>query len=504
MERAALARGITLAAALLFLAATVIRAATQPFWYDELFTVHVVDISDPARIWKALTAGVDLNPPLLYAATWAGRALAGNNEVGNRLPAILGYLLFLYATGAFLARRAGPWAGLLAASLLALSEAYTYALQARSYGMLLGWSSLALLCWQSSADSPPGISRLRPLAGLSLATAAALLTHCYALVALFPIAAGEAMRTLRRRRVDLPLAASLAVAAPAILIYFPLLASSRGYQLQGPLFDPSARKLINTYAGLAAPLLWPTLLVFALAMLARLRRANQPALAPGVPVHESAALAALMLTPAIAYLLAVGAKGGYFTRYALGASAAMSIAAALGASRMVRRAQPALMALSLLTIGWFAVRFLHRPAVFPVASEAAALASADPSLPIVVSDGQTFLELNYYADPATAARLVFLTDRPAALRHMRTDCYDRIMPILTRWFPIHGRVIPAADFLSRRQRFLIYGTREREHTWLPQRLEALHVPVAPAWNSPRRTLAEVHWPPGPSRNAGAP
>ena len=51
-------------------------AAVLPFWFDESLTVRLSRL-EPAQLWRALTAGIELNPPLIYLLTKVARALPG-------------------------------------------------------------------------------------------------------------------------------------------------------------------------------------------------------------------------------------------------------------------------------------------------------------------------------------------------------------------------------------------------------------------------------------------
>jgi 4-amino-4-deoxy-L-arabinose transferase-like glycosyltransferase len=135
-------------------------------------------------------------PPLYYCVAWLWARVFGYSEVGLRsLSAVCGVLLVpvVYAAGARLISRR---AGVIAAALAACSPLLIwYSQEARSYQMLALLSSVSLLAFAYARLDPTP----RVLAAWVLASALALATHYYAVLAVVP----EALWLLwlhRRRR----------------------------------------------------------------------------------------------------------------------------------------------------------------------------------------------------------------------------------------------------------------------------------------------------------------
>jgi ABC-type Co2+ transport system permease subunit len=76
----------------------------------------------------------------------------GLDEVTARLPAIVGFWAFCLCLYEFVRRRKGVVFGFVALLLPVVTEAYTYALDARAYGPLLGFCGIALVAWQAAAE----------------------------------------------------------------------------------------------------------------------------------------------------------------------------------------------------------------------------------------------------------------------------------------------------------------------------------------------------------------
>jgi hypothetical protein len=143
--------------------------------------------------------GGDQHPPLFYVLHGAFLHTFGESALALRAPAILGFWLMSIALYAFASHRTSPAYGLVAMCLPLITEAQSFAYDARGYALSLGFGALALLCWQRAAGG-----RARPIAlvGLACSLAAAVGSHYYSILLLAPIAIAEAVRSNRTRRFD--------------------------------------------------------------------------------------------------------------------------------------------------------------------------------------------------------------------------------------------------------------------------------------------------------------
>ena len=214
----------------------VLWAAETTFWYDELFTVYLSRLETLDVLWTALKDGVDLNPPFLYLAVKWSQAVFGENHVGTRVPMMIGFWLMSLSLYLFLRQRTTATLALVGALFPAATNAFSYAFEARSYGIVLGGAGLALVCWQRAGN----LSRRKLwLIGLSLSLGLALLTHCYAVLLLFPFFLAELARTLNDKRVDWPIWLCLGVASLPVVLYPTLLAAGRPQIDLTPSYVPS-------------------------------------------------------------------------------------------------------------------------------------------------------------------------------------------------------------------------------------------------------------------------
>jgi hypothetical protein len=149
---------------------------------------------------RAMAAGHPLyssiyssQPPLFLALVYPFYLLIGQSLAAARLAIALGSLVGIVAL--FVAGRllSGPWAGLLAAALLALDPVYQHAsvtLEAEGLSVALSALAVALaIAASKAAMGPDVVGRWRWFALASgVMLAAAILTKLFAIVALVPVA----------------------------------------------------------------------------------------------------------------------------------------------------------------------------------------------------------------------------------------------------------------------------------------------------------------------------
>jgi mannosyltransferase len=220
--RALLADPVMAAVAALTVLAAVVRfyrLGHQGFWFDEANTALLVHFS-PGKM-LGLIPQTESTPPLYYCAAWVWARIFGYTEAPLRsLSALAGVALIpvVYAAGAKLVDRR---AGLIAAALAACNPLLIwYSQEARSYELLALLAGVSLLAFAHARATPTA----RSLAAWVIASALALATHYYAVLAVVP----EAIWLLvihRRRR---PVQVALALVALCGLGLIPLAISQHG------------------------------------------------------------------------------------------------------------------------------------------------------------------------------------------------------------------------------------------------------------------------------------
>jgi 4-amino-4-deoxy-L-arabinose transferase-like glycosyltransferase len=446
----------------------VLPVAIRPLWYDELLTYNVATLPSVAQVWPKLVEGADLNPPLFHWITWLSMSLLGPSEFALRLPAMLGFLGMCICLFFFVARRAGATFGFSALLIPVLSGALEYATEARAYGVTLFFCSLALLAWQSATSAKS--RRLLALAGFSGALAAALLSHCYAVLMLIPFGLAQLGRDWRARRLDVPLWIALCLPLAACLTYLPLLRTLSPYAVNVGLFRPTLYSPIEFYEFLLAPALAP--LWLAGLALPFLQIWDLP-VEEAPPDRSGTYLlaASFLLVPILAMLMAHFATKIYMHRYGLSAIFGVAVLLPLAVARWSRYniciAAALAVLLTLGIVGQFTALLLRG---FTRPAEARLNLEIHPELPLVVSSGLLFYPLNHYASPALLPRLYYLSDPQLAAKHTGTDSFDRGYPDLARIFPLRANLAQYRPFLAQHSHFLLYGLSKHEMDWLVPQL----------------------------------
>ena len=152
--------------------------ATQSLWFDETYTVHVVQAGSLGELWHRIGAS-ESTPPLFYLLAWGWtHALGSWSAASMRAVSALAIVASVPIAYYALRRLAGAPSALATAALLAVSPLLTwYALDARAYGLLVLTSLLSVWAFAAAlADGPTP----RRLAVWALAATATMWTHWFA------------------------------------------------------------------------------------------------------------------------------------------------------------------------------------------------------------------------------------------------------------------------------------------------------------------------------------
>ena len=460
---------------LAYLAVTLVNSQ-RPLWYDELLTESMSHLPNLPTIWAALKEGADLNPPLLYLATKFCYFLFGNSETATRLPAICGFLAMCWSIYAFVARRC-PRSYAFAAMLLpVMTSGFRYSVEARSYGLEFGFLGIGLVAWQRATEPN---RRWWHVAILYVSLVAALLMHCYAVVALIPFFVAQAVRDWLSKSVDRWIWVSWLALSPVLLVYAPLLQASRNFIVSNPIFAPTGLSVPVFYALLLKTTIWSIAVAWFFVATKRVatervatervatKRLKRDA-CPPIPVHEQICAAVFFTLPVFSFLLAVGVTGIFVPRYGMVSMIGLGIWFAFS---MYKRC-----AGTIEKGGEIVVVFLAGILIFGGASlvrgfsvspgKTPDLMTVYADLPIVVSNGLMFLEGDRYERAEVAHRLRFLTDEPAALRYTGSNVFDRGYVLIEKWFPLRGKVESYAHFIGNNREFVVYGTTDFPMDWL--------------------------------------
>ncbi|MFL5817930.1 MAG: glycosyltransferase family 39 protein [Conexibacter sp.] len=167
--------------------------ATQSLWFDETYTVHVVQAGSLGQLWHRIGAS-ESTPPLFYLLTWAWTKLVGSDGAAAvRTVSALAIVASVPVAYAAMWRLVGRRAALATAALVAVSPLLGwYALDARAYGLLVLTGLLSVWAFSAVLEAPSA----RRLLMWALAAAAVVWTHWFGGF----LVLGEALALLWLRR----------------------------------------------------------------------------------------------------------------------------------------------------------------------------------------------------------------------------------------------------------------------------------------------------------------
>lgn len=444
-----------------------------PLWNDELYTWYFAQLPTTGDVWDALETGVEQLPPAYYALTRASLAVFGGNEVGLRIPSLLGFLLACACVYAVVARRTSAWYGLVAALVLLASGAAPYAWEARPYALVLGFAAAAVLGHQLRAD---GVRPRLAVVGLALTLAGATAVHYYGALVVVPIALAETVRASMRRELDRGVVVALFAPLVPFAVSIPLLQEARQYRgafwtefdlgsapeffvflLRAEVFSSSR---IPTWLGLAF-----SGVVIGASLVVLLRRER-------VAQVEIGAAVGFLLLPLVGVLVGDLVTGAYVERYVLSAAIGPALLVPLALHRIAGgRPRIAMVTAALLTL-WFAVLFQywHRDIGVDLDRRDRLVAFVEEhaagDLPVAVAHPHDYLELAHDAPQPVAARLMRLSDPERSLEYTGSRSTEDGLVVLAGFAPL--RVVP---YKEQRAPFLLLRTvRGEADDWVEQAL----------------------------------
>ena len=450
-----------------YFAITAVLAWIKLLWNDELFTLYTAQLPTYSDIWSLLASGVEGMPPTFHILTRMFLRVFGVNPVALRLPEILGVWVMSLCLFVIVSRRSSAPYGLIAMMLPMVTHVFYYATEARSYGLVLGFAALSLLCWQSVADER---RRLVTLVGLTAALAAALASHYYAVLIFFPLAAGEVTRTIVRRRLDPFVWLAFAVATIPLWVFSPLIQSGRA--LSATFWaKPRWFAMVSFYQNLLARtasgaifLFIGILLLLIIYAIVRsyLGVAPKPIAASWIPIDEVIAALGYLALPALAVLLGKVATGVFTDRYAMPAVLGLALIIPWGAYVILDRRATMGIVLAAALFSWFVVKDGIEPAstghreleglheTFGFLEK-----EAPGQWPLVIASPHLFFQFSHYAPPELASRFVYLVDPAASVRYLKADTAEHGIREFRRWTPMS--IQDYRSYVRAHPRFLLYG-----------------------------------------------
>lgn len=456
---------------LLYFIASVTLAYWKLMWFDELCTYYIAALPSAAAIWSTLASGTGPMPPSFYLLTRFSQAWLGSSHVAIRFPELIGFLVASLCLFHFIRRRTSALCGLIGMLALWVTGAYPFAYEARPYGLVLGFCGIALVCWQTATENV--VRRSWPLLGLFAACAGAVASHYGAVMLIFPLALGELVRSISRRKVDWRVWIAFCGAGLPLLIFLPLLRASVSPYGLAMSTHPRPSSILDCYTDLlstAGTPLTAIVCVLAIWRAARARGVLTGDVSTGhvgtsptsrlrsMPLWEIAVAIGFLLLPAIGVMQAVFVTGQIAPRYVLPLVMGFGILVALLVYENLRDdAVGALLIAALLLAGWGShvgrEYFRLRPASDRVQAFYRAAAEQPGGLPIVINNGNWYFQLTHYTPVEFSSRLFYLIDPDAARKYKGTDSVDLSLLEYARFLPLNLR--PAGAFLRTGRPFLL-------------------------------------------------
>jgi hypothetical protein len=451
----------------------------------------------------------------------------GPTAFALRLPAFAGYLLMQLCLYFFVrnlidgegesedARRAG----LVAMAIPALTWTLYYSAEGRPYGLLLGSSALAVLCWQVASRRAE--KRTWPLVGLAVAMALSLNVHFYGILLLVPLCGAELVRTLQRRKPDWKMLAAFAAGMATELLTLPYVKSSgefKKHYYAGPisahmLTQPYRQMLLNytTFPHALQTVMALLLVVGAVAVAwSCWRMVRRGRLAASEPEYMVVGL--LVLMPAFAFVLGKAVTHALEVRHSIGAVIGIVAVIAVALTPLLASRRNFVVLMTVLLLGAVAInadrtrasaaeaqRFMAGLALTPE-EQAAVAANADHN--IYFQDlGQWETASLFEPDPGLRARLVLVYSRAEEMQHEQHDTMY-LTAIHTQHFS--SQPIVAYEDVRRAPGDHIFATFHSGWSWTDAAFTTEATQVKPLGRAFGGELVKVRFAEGNGQEAGLP
>jgi hypothetical protein len=447
-----------------------VRGATHPFWFDEVASAHLAD----APTWHETlqrSREVDLHPPLEPILVRLSFLLFGPHEFAGHLPSVVALTVAIGSIFAFLKRRLNTLFALFGALLpICNADVFSYATEARSYGLLLGAVCLAVLAYDTVLR---GERAVLARVVLALSLAAVLQAHLFGTFAAFAFVVAELVRSVRLRRLDLATWAAVLLPWVSCLTYIPLLRIQAAGHGSPMIYEKehqtSLKKGLLFYHETVYLPIAPLIKVAALVLLCVRFFPSQGFFRAFRLSRELLVLLGILLAFPIfvTVLLHVRAPGsGFFPRYAIPAVCpAFLLLTGLLAWRGGQTRWVSAVFLGAVLIGC-AVTLAEVPHALatvahhglfgepPGLQATGGVEAVCPDLPLVMNDALEFLEADFRLRAQQEPRMVYLADPVTSLRLEHENATEAVAG-MSRAFGTPHHVLTPAPFLAAHPEFLL-------------------------------------------------
>jgi uncharacterized membrane protein len=448
-------------------------ASIRLLWFDEFITFYIAKLNSVHGIWQALARGADPNPPLTHLLVMWCMRLFGDGRISLRLPALIAGWFGFASVYWFLKPRVGATYAAVGMSFAMATFALSYSCESRSYALMLAFAMFSLVVWREAVE---GRHRLWASVVLAIVLAAGLSSNYYAVLAFFPIAAGELVRLSETRRIELRVWAALLAGGLPIFVYMPLINGAVARFAPHAWNRTRMGTVTDSYELLIEVILWPALALLAAGTISCiLQRRRGKKTDPVLPHHELAAVLMQMAYPFLGYVIAVARAGMLSPRFLLPICYGFAIAVAVTGRRLFARKAVATLALLIVCLSWAVARAGWSGWDF--ITQKYALYRVRDNLPagktLAVTDALLATPLYYYSSPAVRSRIVVPLDFDAIHQYKGEDSPEQNL-WAGRGFVWPMPVVTLADLETSTADYLIVTTRDN---WLLQLLKAEGTPA---------------------------
>jgi hypothetical protein len=166
----------------------------------------------------------------------------------------------------------------------------------------------------------------------------------------------------------------------------------------------------------------------------------------------------LCLSPILLNLFLMYRKTTFYNRYCLATQVAILVALAILLPYRMRLRRWAAYAGSLVLLVFLLKTQVWHMLRYPPPRNAAFLRSVYPGLPLVIGEGQVFIEMNRYENADLLSRVYFLKDPQASMHFTHTNLFQDFAPpdvMRDAGFPITANIEPYANFVGQHKQFLL-------------------------------------------------
>ncbi|HUO60164.1 MAG TPA: glycosyltransferase family 39 protein, partial [Candidatus Acidoferrales bacterium] len=461
------------ALSLFYVIVVVALACIKMFWFDEFITVYIAKLGSPRAVWDALYNGADPNPPLTHLLVALSIKLFGTNQLAARLPAIVAEWFGVAFLFAFLRKRVRALYAACGVLFYMATHAFTYSVEARSYAFTLCFAMASLWAWRRTVE---GRRPTRAACFLALMLALGISSNYFAVLAFFPIAAGELTRNLLRRKLEFHVWIAMAAGAVPLFLYMPLVNHAIAIFAPHAWNKPRTDVIELSYTQMMQDIFYPALALLALAAVVALaeRFSSTRGWRLAMPAHELVAVATQMAYPVLGYAIAVARAGMISPRFVLPMCYGFAIATALAGHRLFSRWAFTSLLFLVVCLGYAVTR--NSITGYDYQQQREALYRVRDSLPatgtIAVSDSLLALPLYYYSPPQIAKRIVFPIDFEAIRRYKKEDSPEQNLWAGRNLYPIP--VLPLWQFQQQTPGYTVITTGDN---WLLSTLDEEGTPA---------------------------